>query len=154
MKKIVGLLLIVSLAFTLNAQSPWNGFFKPVTENEIYAKAVFGSAITVDSVRWKFRPSVFVAADAIKINGGVAVTNPLSAIGTGVSYSKYIDNNGTPYQQLSISALLLTNISIGTTAFTRIGGGVVVGAFDGIVNIGAAYIGNNVYVLLGTTLKL
>ena len=154
MKKIVGLLLIVSLAFTLNAQEFSKSFFKPVTETSVYQKAVFGATATTSTSQWLFRPAVFVAADAIKLNGGVAVSSPLAALGTGVSYSKYIDNNGTPYQQLNISALLMTNISIGGTAFTSIGGGVIVGAFNGLVNVGAAYLGNNVYVLLGTTLKL
>jgi hypothetical protein len=152
MKKIIIGLLLISLAFTINAQS-FKGFFKPVATNQVYQKAIFGEA-TASSSQWLFRPAVFITADAIKLSGGVAITQPLSSLGTGISFSNYIDNNGTPYAQFNVSALLMTNINLNGTSLTSLGGGLIVGAFNGIVNVGAAVIGGKVYGLLGTSLKL
>jgi len=106
------------------------------------------------SSQWLFRPSIFITADAVCFSGGAAVTQPLSSVGTGISYSNFITVNGQPYSQVSVSALLMTNINLNGSALTQIGGGVIVGAFDGLVNLGGAIIGGKTYLLLGTTLKI
>jgi hypothetical protein len=154
-------LLLIGFTFMCNVQmqaqtKPFKGFFKPQSAIEMpkTLKSTYGDASTTSTYIWKFRPVVFVTADAIKVSGGIAVTQPLSSMGTGVSYSKFIDNSGTPYEQFSVSGLVMTNINLNGTALTTIGGGIIVGAFNGIVNIGGAYIGKQVYVLLGTKINL
>jgi len=155
MKKII----LASLSFllisfvTIEAQSPWKGFFKP-TELRLQPTLLKGSLkASASTSQWLFTPAAFITADAVKLSGGVAITQPLSSIGTGISYKNFIDNNGTPYAQFSVSALILTNINLNGTSLTSLGGGLVVGAFNGLINIGVAYMGKDVYGLLGTTLK-
>jgi hypothetical protein len=149
------LALLIGLSFMFSFNSSAQGFFGPKSAIQIHQnlKSTLGETVSPSYV-WKFRPAVFVTADAIKVSGGIAVTQPLSSIGTGISYSKFIDNQGLPYEQVSISGLVMTNINLNGTALTTIGGGVIVGAFNGIVNLGGAYIGKQVYVLLGTKIGL
>ena len=151
---LIGLTLFCNLG---HAQTkPFKGFFMPKSAIQVHKnlKSTLGDITVTPTYVWKFRPAVFVTADAIKVNGGIAVTQPLSSLGTGVSLSKFIDNQGTPYEQLSISGLVMTNINLNGTALTSIGGGLIVGAFNGIVNVGGAYIGKQVYVLIGTKISL
>jgi hypothetical protein len=153
--------ILLFLIFACNLQSqaqtkPFKGFFLPKSSIQLpkTLKATLGDATVTPTSVWKFRPAVFITGDAIKVSGGIAVTQPLSSIGTGVSYAKFISNNGLPYEQFSVSGLVMTNINLNGTALTTIGGGLIVGAFNGIVNVGGAYIGKQVYVLIGTKISL
>jgi hypothetical protein len=145
--------------FSTSGQSQdFKGFFKPKSLIEIPSPALKSlQAVSVTpptSYVWKFRPAVFVTADAVKVSGGIAVTQPLSSVGTGVSLSKFINSTDAPYEQFAVSALVMTNINLGGQQLTSLGGGIVVGAFNGIINVGASYIAKNVYILLGTKISL
>lgn len=154
MKKIILFSIVALLFVSINgqSQSKFKGFFKPA-QLALQDPKLKSFSVEPGTSKWLFRPAVFVTADAIKFEGGAAVTQPLSSIGTGISYSNYISLNGEPYSQLSVSALIMTNINLNGTSLTSMGGGLIVGAWNGLINAGYGNIGGKSYLLLGTQLK-
>ena len=153
MKKIVLFLSIAFLAVSINAQS-FKGFFKPTELRFQENNNLKSATIDVKSSQWAFSPAVFITANAVEFTGGVAITKPLSSLGTGISFSNYINVNGVPYAQFNVSALVMTNINLNGTSLTSIGGGIVAGAFNGLFNVGGAILGGKTYLLLGTQIKI
>jgi hypothetical protein len=161
MKKIILLFSIISIAVGVNAQvNPWSGFFTPVkkvypkVEQEKFLKSNFDTQTSNDSTVWLFRPIANVTALAISFNGGAAVTSPLSAIGTGISYAKFIPVNGQPYSQVAVNALILTNISLSSNQLTAIGGALTVSVWNNLFGIGIGYINNKAIALVNIGISL
>ena len=96
MKKLI-LLLFVFLPLLSSAQA----FFKPVS-TDIFPKGADRSAASV----WLVRPAVTISAMSITF-GEQAVVQPLSSVGTGISYSHFIEQEGAPYQNFSANLLVL-----------------------------------------------
>ena len=76
-------------------------FFKPISA-DIFPKGVDRSVASV----WLVRPAVTISAMSI-IFGEQTTVEPLSSIGTGISYSHFIEQNGEPYQNFSANFLIL-----------------------------------------------
>lgn len=109
MKKFVVVLMLLSWTLAGFSQSPWKGFFKPVTNDK-----VFMSNLTVGTSVWKFRPTVNVVAQKYTLTGDSKVfsVGTLSAGGIGVSYEHFIDIDGVPYNNFGINGALLINTDI------------------------------------------
>ncbi len=96
MKRLIFLILLV---LPIAGQS--QGFWRPVSA-DIFPKGVDRSVVSV----WLVRPAVTITAMQI-VFGEQTIVQPLSSIGTGVSYSHFIDQNGEPYQNFSANLLFL-----------------------------------------------
>lgn len=120
MKKII-LFPIAMLMFTIaiNAQGPWQGFpFKPLQSLELPSVREEG----VNPYRWIFRPAVELNTTAIDLKADPITTQPLSSGGAGLSFGKYIDNNGDLWCSFSVNAVLMTGIRLnGQEVDTQVG---------------------------------
>ena len=95
MKRILILFAFVAFSLSAAAQSPFRGFFQPVTADQFTAdKALTGTLL--------IRPEFTIAGPVFKpvfIDGKFSAfeTSIVSRIGFGASYSLYKLVNGEPY---------------------------------------------------------
>jgi hypothetical protein len=162
MKKLIIISLISFFAISLHAQStsPWSGFWTPVkkvypkVEQNKLLKSTFDAQISKDSTVWLFRPIANVSALAITFQNGSPVNNSFTAIGSGISYAKFIPVNGQPYAQFSVNALLLTNYSINGAQFTKLGGALTVGIWNNYLSGGIGYLNGKALLLVNIGISL
>lgn len=93
------LIFIVMLFLPLLGHS--QAFFKAVDKSIISDKNDRGVASV-----WLVRPAVTISAMSITF-GEQTTVEPLSSVGTGISYSHFIEQNGEPYQNVSVNLLVL-----------------------------------------------
>lgn len=108
MKKISMILILVALTATAFSQTkPFSGFFRPVD------KQMFCSPLDTRAVisTWLIRPAVTITA--MQINFGETTTvQSLTSLGTGLSYSRFLEQNGEVYQNFSANLLILFGTEI------------------------------------------
>ncbi len=97
-------LIIFFAVLTISAGVFGQGFFKPVPKNLFSGE----KAIKAATGTWLFRPAVTLTAMQFSLTKPVEVAS-LTSLGTGVSYAHFIDNEGVPYNNFSVNALLLFN---------------------------------------------
>ena len=123
MKKLLIVLALI-LPLALSAQSPFRGFWEPVTADQFTAdKALTGTLL--------IRPEFTIAGPVFKpvfIDGKFSAfeTSVVSRIGFGGSYSLYKLVNGEPYNVYSFAAQL----SLATQERPNMGILVTASAFD------------------------
>lgn len=125
MKKLLITFALVVLTLTVSAQSPFRGFFQPVTADQF---AVGDKALTGTLL---IRPEFTIAGPVFKpvyIDGKFTSfeTSVVSRIGFGGSYSLYKLVNGEPYNVYSFAAQL----SLATQERPNMGILVTASAFD------------------------
>ena len=124
MKRILILFAFVAFSLSAAAQSPFRGFFQPVTADQFTAdKALTGTLL--------IRPEFTIAGPVFKpvfIDGKFSAfeTSIVSRIGFGASYSLYKLVNGEPYNVYSFAAQL----SLATQERPNMGILVTASAFD------------------------
>lgn len=127
MKKLLLTLALFSvILLSAGAQNKWDGFFKPVTADQLQAdasKALTGTVL--------FRPEFTVAGNVLKpvyVDGKFTSfeSSFASRVGMGVSYSLYKMVNDQPYNVYSFAAQL----SLATTEKPNAGILVTASAFD------------------------
>ena len=124
MKRILILFAFVAFSLSAAAQSPFRGFFQPVTADQFTAdKALTGTLL--------IRPEFTIAGPVFKpvfIDGKFSAfeTSIVSRIGFGASYSLYKLVNGEPYNVYSFAAQL----SLATHERPNMGILVTASAFD------------------------
>ena len=124
MKRILILFAFVAFSMSVAAQSPFRGFFQPVTADQFTAdKALTGTLL--------IRPEFTIAGPVFKpvfIDGKFSAfeTSVVSRIGFGGSYSLYKLVNGEPYNVYSFAAQL----SLATQERPNMGILVTASAFD------------------------
>ena len=124
MKRILILFAFVAFSLSAAAQSPFRGFFQPVTADQFTAdKALTGTLL--------IRPEFTIAGPVFKpvfIDGKFSAfeTSIVSRIGFGGSYSLYKLVNGEPYNVYSFAAQL----SLATQEKPNMGILVTASAFD------------------------
>ena len=107
MRKVI-LFILMFVGLTLQAQFPFKGFLRPVD------KDAFKMDITIDSEGkvsqnasfWLFRPAVTVSAMQFIFENPVKVST-LTSLGTGISYSHFINQDDLPYQNFAANLLIL-----------------------------------------------
>lgn len=147
-------LLLSGIGLTASAQtSHTKGFFKPVSMNpglkEMGTKAG-GSGI------WLFRPTVEISAVQLtwnKTNKNFDAS-ALTSAGMGIGYQHFVDNNGKPYNNFGVNALMLFNVIPTESNPASISGALTLTAFE-YLNVGAGYdFGLKVpFILTGVTMK-
>lgn len=149
MKKLLVVLAFVALTISGFAQSPWDGFFKPVTEQQFNYHLKGVSAVNPNV--WLFRPAVSIAATILTYDKTVKdwTASAFSSVGMGIGYQHYIDNNGTPYNNFGFNALMFVNaepeatISLAGTVsalkFIDVGGGYNLGTKSPFILMGIKY---------------
>lgn len=128
------LILISFFTLSLNAQ-----IFKPLTVDLIAHKTKdvkVGETISP----WLPRIAVSLTALAIDFTDKPILSHSLSSIGFGMSYGKYSIVNEKPYCNFSVNALLLTQIKIGDTENTKLGGALTIDVFNKLIGIGVGYV--------------
>jgi hypothetical protein len=113
MKKILLVAALLIAVATVNAQSRWAGFFRPVELNK-------DRALTSE---FKWRPAATIAATTFRWDEGVKASF-LSKTGAGLSFAHYIIVDDELYNNYSINGMMLfptegdTYISLVVTAST------------------------------------
>lgn len=150
-KKILLIVMLLFLAVTLCAQSPWRGFIKPVKSvvevnnqelNEMRYKLVSSnsdSLIITPTTYMLFRPALTITFAAIDLSEKPAVVKSLESAGVGISYGKFSAKDNA-YCYYSINALLLTSYKIGGVESVKIGGAITADIFNKFVGGGVGYI--------------
>ena len=105
MKKLLFLIALLCMTLVSVGQGRWDGFFKPVP------KDMFNNTKAVSS-QWLFRPSVTLTALTfnLKYTDGKFEgfgSEFLSKTGAGLTFAHYIEVDGLPYNNFSISGLVL-----------------------------------------------
>jgi hypothetical protein len=140
--KAAGMTLILLLTVTFaNAQSPWSGFFKPVTTDAVYSQlSVKGTDDATSGSVWLFRPSATLTAMAIDFSEKPALSKSLSSVGFGLSYGKFTTIDDKAYCTWSANALLLTSIKLGEVESTALGAALTVDVFNKFIGAGVGYL--------------
>jgi hypothetical protein len=141
MKKLI-LLFFLILPITVFSQSKFAGFFKPVQDN-IFEQPRSMGAMTIDPNSkgiWLFRPAVEVSALQLVYNKDTKQLDASSfqSGGLGMSYSHFINNNGTPYQDFAVNGLVLFDATPGKSVNASLSGAVTVTVMQ-YLNVGAGY---------------
>lgn len=87
-------------------------FFGHIPQNMFSQVETIDRDITVDaSTHWLFRPVVQISAMQINLGKSSSVSS-LNSLGTGLSYSHFINNNGEPYMNYAFNLLVLFGTEI------------------------------------------
>ena len=106
MKRIALLFAIMLIGVSVMAQSPFHGFFKPVThENFSLLKG------TGDVNQFLIRPTVGISATQTYFVDKQIKTEPLVGAGVGVSYLHFKDVTTEPYNDYGVNAMALFNMT-------------------------------------------
>jgi hypothetical protein len=148
------ILLIVTLLFfvvTLNAQSSWHGFLKPiksvVRENNQKIEDInfkFGisgsdSLVITPTDYMFFRPTFIISFAAIDFYEKPVVVKSLEIAGLGISYGKFSAEDNA-YCLYSVNALLITSYKIGGVENVKIDGAITVDVFNKFIGGGCGYV--------------
>lgn len=130
LKTILLLAILLPMGLGANAQSKWDGFFKPVTMETLQKaqgqKALPGAFL--------FRPTAALVATEYRLTDDGISSNYLSKTGVGISYAHYIESEGEPFNNYSINGLLM----FPTAGQTNLGMAVTVSALR-YINLGLGY---------------
>jgi hypothetical protein len=130
LKTILLLAILLPMGLGANAQSKWDGFFKPVTMETLQKaqgqKALPGAFL--------FRPTAALVATEYRLTDDGINSNYLSKTGVGISYAHYIESEGEPFNNYSINGLLM----FPTAGQTNLGMAVTVSALR-YINLGLGY---------------
>jgi hypothetical protein len=144
------IVMMVFITIGLNAQKPFEGFFKPIQKEDINIVNLreYRDLGEFNTYSWIFRPAATVTAVAIDFEGN---SHSFSSFGIGLSYGKFTVVDDKPYCNYSFNALLLTGAEIGGEQKTSLGGALTVDVFNKIIGGGIAYIDKKAMLL--TTLS-
>jgi len=152
--KIITLFLIVTV--TVNAQSPWSGFFKPVKVENSKLKAIFGQTSTFSI--WLFRPTISLSAIKMQYVGGDKSfeNSSLQTLGTGISYQQITTTDAVVYTNLAVNGLVLYNMDFSGTKPINLGIAATVGVFNNLISGGIGFDFGQKYpfILLNASLNL
>jgi hypothetical protein len=154
MKTIKILVVLLFAGLAVQAQS-FKGFFKPVEQNKAL-KAQYEA--TASTSTWLFRPTIGISAVKMQYVGGEQsfISTSCQTLGTGISYQKFIDQNGSPYCQLAVNGLVMYNLDFNGSKPVNLGIGATVGVFNNLVSGGLGWDFNQKYpfILLNFSLNL
>jgi hypothetical protein len=152
MKKYIVITILLIITITSYSQSKFQGFFRPIERN-IFVPEFPGEKPFVEGTShlWLFRPAVSISAMQFNFNSPMTVST-LSSFGTGISYSKIINQNNLPYNVFSANFLILYTDKLGSTEPVNLSlAGTI--TFLQYISVGLGYsFGNkNLFMLTGVT---
>ena len=100
------IVLLFAFSFSVQAQKPTSGFFKPVTPQNFSLLKGEGQVNT-----FLIRPAVSISATQSYLVNKQIKTEPLIGAGVGVSYLHYKDVTTEPYNDYGVNALALFNMT-------------------------------------------
>lgn len=155
MKKILITLFLLATFAVVSAQSPFNGFFKPVDKN-MFKGGDNGSKALENASTWKFRPTIEITALQLVWNKSANNFDAasLQSAGPGLSYAHYVEVDSLPYNNFSINGLVLFGLIPGEIVKTSVSLAATVSALE-FVNLGLGYnfTIKTPFILTGVTLK-
>jgi len=136
------LLIILFLAIGITAycqDSPFKGFFRPLEQSIFEREVTTDGELKVDETTsfWLFRPVVTLSAMQFILEKPVKVAT-LSSLGTGISYSHFVNSNGAPYMNYAFNFLVLFGTEIADVSPLELSLAATVSAFQ-YINVGAGY---------------
>jgi hypothetical protein len=139
MKKLILLLSLIAIFTCTNAQEHQVKFFSPVPK-DLLTKDVNDLKTLQNASVWLFRPVATITA--IQLNWNKVTkqfdASALSSAGLGVSYAHFIEANGLPYNNFSVSTLLLLGASLENTEPANVSLAVT-GSFMNFISLGGLY---------------
>ena len=148
MKKL--LTTIAMLLFAVNVFGQ-GGFFAPVSKNLFEMDRILGRNLEADYVatKWLMRPVFNITAMRFDLIDPVQVTS-LNSFGTGISYQRFVQNEGEPYMNLGVNLLILFSEAIGEVEPVKLSFAGTVTLWQHI-SVGAGYsvAGKNMFLLTG-----
>jgi len=141
MKRAV-LIVIIALVTNLTySQGRFDGFFKPVPSEVVKNERGVST--------WIFRPVVSISAMQITLDNPTTVQS-LNSLGTGLSYAHFTDNEGVPYQNIAVNALILFGTKVTDVSPLELSLAVT-GTFWQYLSIGGGYnfTNNKIFLLTG-----
>jgi len=157
MKKLIILCLLFLGSFAVvSAQSPFQGFFKPVPKNLFESPEFLKSDQTPKDAIWLIRFDVQITAVQLQYikDEKKWVSSPFSSAGPGIGYKRYVEVDGEPYNNFGANLILLLGYDwteISTANLSLVG---TVNFFE-FINFGGGYnFGHKAPVLLmGASVK-
>lgn len=143
MKKVIVIcMLMMASIIAINAQSKWDGFFKPV-EKDLFTNPdvmKYRGIMDPNEGVWLFKFDAQITAVQLlwdKVDKKF-LASPLSSAGPGIGYRHYVQYNGEPYCNFGVNLLCLlgydwTEIS---TANLTLAGTIT---FLDYINVGGGY---------------
>jgi len=153
-KILIFAIILSGIGITANAQSSFDGFFKPSKAISFEAKHSLG-AETVVSGKWLFRPQV--AITAVNINLKTKETSTFSSAGLGIGYNHFSNLQGEAFNDYGVNLLLLLGKEIPSEVEIPKAAFFIAAVFNalGWINIGPIYdtSNNTLGLLTGVSLK-
>ena len=124
--------LCCSVIIALQAQDKvLGGFFRPVDKDMFKADSRSASV-------WLFRPVVTITAMQFNFVKPEVTVNSLGSLGTGISYSHFVEANGEPYCNYAFNILALFGTDVADVSPVELSIAGTVTAFQ-YLNFGAGY---------------
>jgi len=133
MKRIIFVLVLAAFTLCATGQEKFKGFFGPV-DNELFTAK---DGQRVRSSVWLFRPVVSVTAMQFNFEKPTTVTS-LSSLGTGISYSHFVEANNEPYCNYAFNLLALFGTEIADVSPVELSLAATISAFQ-YINVGAGF---------------
>jgi hypothetical protein len=117
MKRIITILLAMFIFLCVNGQTAFKGFFRPVDASSLKTvRTIDERGIIKESTAvWLVRPCVQVSAMQFLLGDPVKVSS-LSSLGTGISYSHFVEQSDEPYMNFAANFLVLFGTEIADTS--------------------------------------
>lgn len=150
--------LALLLSVLLIGLMGYSQMFKPLSKvvpYEIKSKGIspVEGDVILPSV-WLPRIAASVSALSVNLSEKGAISKPLSALGFGCSYGKYVVANDKPYCMFSINALLITQIKVGEEYSPKLGGAVTFDVLNKFIGLGVGYVDKSALLLINVSLPL
>ena len=109
MRKLVVFLILVTISSYVHSQSPWEGFFQPMSIQQFDKAVAVRGMKAVNPKVWVFRPAVSVSAMKLMYDKELKQVNSSSftSVGLGLGYQHYINIDGLPYNNFGFNLLML-----------------------------------------------
>ena len=137
-------LLIAFTLFLAVLSASGQGLFKPVPSDLFKGDKAPGSSV------WLFRPVVQLTGMQFTLVKPVQVSS-LSSLGTGISYTHFIEQNGEPYANFGVNGMLLFSQDLAGVEPASMGLALTISALQ-YVNAGVGYMfGGDFFILTGVS---
>ena len=139
MRKVILILILAMITIVGLSQNPFKGFWKPIDRSIFQVEYTIDRELKVDETTsfWLFRPFVSLTAMQFTFANPIEVSS-LSSLGTGISYSHFINQNNAPYNNFGINALILFTDQLGGVSPAKLSFAIT-GSFLQYISIGGGY---------------
>jgi len=109
MRRLVVLLILITISGLVHSQGSWDGFFMPMSAQKFDRMVAGRGDKSIDPKLWLFRPAVSISAMKLMYDKELKQVSSASftSLGLGLGYQHYVNVDGLPYNNFGFNFLML-----------------------------------------------